>query len=113
VGRFVNGSRLHTKCLAQCLPEQVVGPPRRFIRRVTREGDDAPLAVEHDDLVADARNQLERTDSESAKRSNQFFLLIDASRHIKAGIDDWMSPPSHSIVCTRRHAFSRSRQRLG
>src|SRR6185503_19196916 len=107
MGRFVSGSRLRTERLAERLPQQLVAAPRQFIRPVAREGDDTPLAVEHDDLLAEARNQLERTDSDPAKRSNQFFLLIDASRHINAALD---ARGSRSVMqvyapgCTRFHS---------
>jgi len=53
---------------------------------MTQEDDNPPAAVDYGDFVNDARQQLERTDSESAKDSNQFFVLIDLRRHIKAGI---------------------------
>jgi hypothetical protein len=80
----MNGGNLHTERLSQVFAAQPVGA--RFMWPITQDGDEPSFTVDHRDLVPDARDQLEQTDSEPAEDSNQRFPLIESRGRITAGV---------------------------
>jgi hypothetical protein len=84
VGRLVRGASRRAKHLVQGFASHSLGSARCFSRPTTQEDDNPPAAVDHGDFLTDARQQLERTESQSAKHLNQFFVLIDLRRHINS-----------------------------
>jgi len=80
----MDGGCVRSEQIVQCLSGLFLRSPRRFAGPIAQYDNDTLVAIEHDDLIADARQQLEWSKAKPAKDPNQFLVMDDSSCHINS-----------------------------